>query len=540
MAGRSDEQDTQRLSEYERLQAAHLAVSASPVDPGFDEFARLVPCNPAARLAFHDLALELTKTKDLAHYQKFMHVSSHVPTGDLSAKKSLLRREDTDSDFSDSSMDQAGPTTQYTGHFRFSLSCLPTDFRRGWVVGAGRRDQPDLGVDFRITMNGARDYVRGRHVQFLHNREFGTFLFKAISTRLHTSLNGMVVDKEGCLVSHPSQNIGIGNLTYNLEFAQDDAVKARYIRGLHDLMRENPRFQRYPMSSFDPTPAANQYIIDRYLIQAPQAAGAYGVVSAAAHLTTGNVYAVKRLTRTDHNRNSIRHEVEIMEVVGNHPHVCSLVDTDFGKADRRSLRTSRVDTVHLILTPLATRTLEAFVGGLEARPLCLKALHHVAQGLRHIHAMGIIHRDVKPSNLLIAEPFRVVVADFGHSTHEKASRNHKMGTIWYLAPEIVELKTSSHAKGHWSPASDVFAYGLVGYELIHGEIRRAGGFINNTVLDRLLTMVNGSQEPIDTLLQASLSRDPDQRPSMSDICLESFWGEAETTTNDSKRKPPLE
>lgn len=208
----------------------------------------------------------------------------------------------------------------------------------------------------------------------------------------------------------------------------------------------------------------------------------------------------------------------------------------YSDGDQLGMGNRSANEVFMILAPLATRTVVEFIKALEDRTLGLKALHHTAQGLCYIHSCGIIHRDIKPSNLLIAHPFRVLVADFGHSSTERTSRDHRKGTIAYLPPEIMDLKHSSQATSYWSTASDVFAFGIVAYEVLHGPFPRcSAGFVDATSVQVVLSQLQVSQEEIDAMIGETLSANPSERPNLKEICLRRFWLEPETPTISRKR-----
>src|SRR5262249_9558695 len=120
----------------------------------------------------------------------------------------------------------------------------------------------------------------------------------------------------------------------------------------------------------------------------------------------------------------------------------------------------------------------------DGRPplaVALSILREAAEGLAVGHAAGIIHRDVKPGNIFLAEPhdddpFRVVVVDFGIArvATEEEELTRTIGgetalTAAYAAPE--QLRGDREL----TPASDVFSLGVVGYQLLTGAKPFASG-----------------------------------------------------------------
>jgi beta-lactam-binding protein with PASTA domain len=101
-----------------------------------------------------------------------------------------------------------------------------------------------------------------------------------------------------------------------------------------------------------------------------------------------------------------------------------------------------------------------------ARALAL--LEPVLMALAEAHRCGLVHRDVKPENVLIADDGRVKVADFGLARAFDANSQHTatggvlIGTVSYLAPELI-------VNGRADPRSDVYAAGVLLYEMLTGR-----------------------------------------------------------------------
>ncbi|MGY1703948.1 protein kinase [Geodermatophilus sp. SYSU D00697] len=138
----------------------------------------------------------------------------------------------------------------------------------------------------------------------------------------------------------------------------------------------------------------------------------------------------------------------------------------------------------------------------------------VLVALAEAHGKGVLHRDVKPDNVLLtaAEPSGVLLSDFGIArlAQETTVRmTGVLGTADYMAPEIFTAETVS-------AASDVYATGILLYELLAGRTPFAGGGTGYAIANRHVTArppaVPGLPAELDAVLQAMLAKDPARRP----------------------------
>ena len=140
----------------------------------------------------------------------------------------------------------------------------------------------------------------------------------------------------------------------------------------------------------------------------------------------------------------------------------------------------------------------------------------VLDGLAAAHASGIVHRDVKPENVLLTADGRLKVADFGLARAQAAAGNTRagllIGTVAYLPPEQVTGDSTG-------PRSDVYSAGVMLFELLTGRqpftgdtpIAVAYKHVNQDVPAPSL-LVPGLPATVDQLVLAATSRDPALRP----------------------------
>ncbi|MFD0592764.1 protein kinase [Catellatospora coxensis] len=151
------------------------------------------------------------------------------------------------------------------------------------------------------------------------------------------------------------------------------------------------------------------------------------------------------------------------------------------------------------------------VGPLEPAR-AMRLLARAADAIHAAHLQGIVHRDVKPANLLLRQDGRLALTDFGIARIVAADRltaaGEIFGTASYLAPEQV-------TGGDIGPATDVYALGVVAYEML--TQRRP--FAGDTPLAVALQHVNepppdlpGSvPEPVRAVVMRALAKDPAER-----------------------------
>ena len=166
------------------------------------------------------------------------------------------------------------------------------------------------------------------------------------------------------------------------------------------------------------------------------------------------------------------------------------------------------------------KPLTRYLGAANTLPLAVKVgmIRQVAEALGHAHERGVLHRDVKPGNILVGSDGRVKVTDFGigkftgASTSELTRAGHMVGSPAYMSPEQVK---GEKLDGR----SDLFSLGIVLYELLTGARPFPGESITTLVYQILHTEPKDPLEwkadlPIATreVIARLLAKSPDRRP----------------------------
>lgn len=224
--------------------------------------------------------------------------------------------------------------------------------------------------------------------------------------------------------------------------------------------------------------------------------GGMGEVYEALDNELGELVALKTIRTSDATRTSsierFRQEVRLARRVV-HPHVCRVLE--FGRHQVEGAEPVYFLTMELLRGELLSRHLRqrGRLSPLESVAIA----RQICAGLSAIHAQGVLHRDIKPSNVMLCSaegevdatgiaPRRAVLLDFGVARSlalETTARSHGalIGTPDYMAPEQLQAQALT-------PATDIYALGMVLFELLAGELP----FAADPTLTRALKRLQGS------------------------------------------------
>ncbi|SEF47507.1 serine/threonine protein kinase [Thermomonospora echinospora] len=257
-------------------------------------------------------------------------------------------------------------------------------------------------------------------------------------------------------------------------------------------------------------PLVGQVLDGRYRIESRIARGGMATVYVARDIKLDREIALKVM-----HANLAQDEDFVRRFIGeakaaaalSHPNVVAVYDqgTD-GQHVFLAMEYVRGRTLRALLTERGR------LGPREA----LEVMQPVLAALGAAHRAGLVHRDVKPENVLLTDEGQVKVADFGLARAESASKQTKtgliIGTVGYLAPEQV-------LTGHADVRSDVYAAGIMLFELLTGRQPHIGDTPLavaykhvNDVVPPPSDLVPGLPSQLDTLVTLATSHDPARRP----------------------------
>ncbi len=248
--------------------------------------------------------------------------------------------------------------------------------------------------------------------------------------------------------------------------------------------------------------------LGQYEVQDFIGQGAMGVVYRAYHAQLARTGAVKVMQAITPDEDSIarfRHEAQAIAQM-RHPNILNVFD--FGEYQGMP---------YMIVEYVPGGSLANRLSGPQLdQAAALKYLRGIASGLDHAHGLGIVHRDVKPANVLLEKDDTPVIADFGLAKLLQGSSLKSMtgvttGTPAYMAPEQV---TGSHA----GPPADRYSLATIAYEMLTGVIP----FDGEGLMEVLYAQVHRDPLPpsarnsalnpqVDAVIMRGLAKDPAAR-----------------------------
>ncbi len=257
-----------------------------------------------------------------------------------------------------------------------------------------------------------------------------------------------------------------------------------------------------------PDPWLNKEFDHRYLIVRKLGSGGMADVYLADDRELGRQVALKLLNERHANDEQFveRFRREAQSAAGlNHPNIVSIFDR--GQAE---------GTYYIAMEYLDGRTLKELLvrNGPTPIEIAIDYTRQILSALAFAHRGGIVHRDIKPHNIVVRKDGRLKVTDFGiarSGASQMTEAGSIVGTAQYLSPE--------QARG--APVdqrSDLYSLGIVMYEMLTGKVP----FTGDAPVEIAMKHLNAVPEPpsklrpeiphdLDAIVMRALAKEPDQR-----------------------------
>lgn len=260
--------------------------------------------------------------------------------------------------------------------------------------------------------------------------------------------------------------------------------------------------------------------------------GAYGSVYQCQDVNTGRVYAMKVFKCF--GETTIR-ELSLLKMLRGHDNIIECHDFSTHNDDPA------------LIMPLMRCTLEEVIvcSDPERTPLAFIARMslQIANALRYMHSLGVVHRDLTPANILLTDDMHVKVCDFGLSRSSLSEMSAKICTCTHRAPELFE-KSAIYSHGNYTSAIDVWSLGVIIMDAMEGRVvfratteyevftlvlmaTKGGSALKNN-RKKLLPRVCGNAS-VSRVVFNMLRYQPDARPPADELLSDRVWQKLATT-----------
>lgn len=247
-----------------------------------------------------------------------------------------------------------------------------------------------------------------------------------------------------------------------------------------------------------------QIIAERYQILAPIGEGGMALVYLARDLRTGHDVAIKFL-RPEYKQNPdflsrFQREATAASKMSHH-NIVNLLDV------------GTTENPYIVIEYVNGKTLKEIIRDSKSLPqdVSVQIAIRILSALQHAHQAGIIHRDIKPQNILVNQKGYIKVSDFGiarmvgsETAATADTEKSVMGTVHYFSPEQAQGQTAT-------VSSDLYSVGVVLYEMLTGQVP----FDGETPVSIAMQHVQAKPRPLRELR-------PDISPSVEGVVLKAL------------------
>ncbi len=295
----------------------------------------------------------------------------------------------------------------------------------------------------------------------------------------------------------------------------DGLSHERLVQALESACDSIPAARASGFSPGDSMGGAGLGSLRSYLYERTLSDGESASVYLARERDGGDRVALKvlhRIAEDDRGERSLNRFLREFQVIADIDHPGIVKIFDMGVAD---------DHAYIVMEFCSHGSLKRRIGEGIAPPRAFDLIRDVADALGALHASGICHRDLKPTNVMFREPDSPVLIDFGlardlHFAAVLTGRGEIFGTPYYMSPE----------QGHGQPAdhrSDIYSLGIIFFEMLSGQRPYDGDTAMSVIIQH-------GQGPVPTLpddlagwqpaIDRMLAKDPADRFQSTDELLD--------------------
>ncbi|KAL7917015.1 kinase-like domain-containing protein [Trichoderma austrokoningii] len=319
----------------------------------------------------------------------------------------------------------------------------------------------------------------------------------------------------------------IGSLHYTFRYSINDT--SAYLTNRKEYMQKRLRNWDIP-SCFAIQPQRDHIRLRHVILHNVIAKGDTCVVRVGVNRKTGDPIACKTIQCSHDNIKAVLNEIKIASLITTHAFsgLVPLLNSSCGHGNKLPCSQIGVEDMHLVM-PYAPFTFETAPWQDMQPSLKLALFREALEGLKNLHAAGIMHRDINPSNLLVfsLRPAAAAISDFGMAKTGFQSANKSLKLLAYQAPEVATQETYTNSIDIFSLALSILATfeGCIWSGPLSDRQR------HSTMLNHLARLATRMPDGLATLLSAMLSWDPSHRPSAEGVLADAVW--RQITDSDS-------
>ncbi|MBD3675844.1 MAG: serine/threonine protein kinase [Planctomycetaceae bacterium] len=262
---------------------------------------------------------------------------------------------------------------------------------------------------------------------------------------------------------------------------------------------------------------SDQGMVAHFQLIRPLGKGGFGIVWLAKDITLDRLVALKMPVAHKTSVSDLLYEAQSAAKL-RHPNIVSIFETGQTDSGQPFIASDYIDGLNLK---------DVLSAGRPTLETTLTLMVTISDALQHAHQMGIVHRDVKPANIMIDQDGVPYVADFGLamrvSEESGSSSGPVVGTAHYMSPEqaMGQIEKTDHR-------TDIYAVGVMLFQMLTGELPYRGN--NQAVIYQKVKQDAPSPrllrpsvpKDLETICLRCLERDPEKRYSSAKLLKEEF------------------